>query len=147
MPDGTTSYSRDGSFQLDANGAACACEVWVCRNEVEEDIVEDRVGPVDPGKAVIWPPAQLPLLPDVPAAKWPQIVEHCTFDWMKAHGDKVVPLGGAGWNGGSDTFLHKGTNGRWKDVLSSAESARFEDLMRDRLGPECARWLATGEGA
>jgi aryl sulfotransferase len=84
---------------------------------------------------------------DVPAGKWPQIVEHCSFDWMKAHGDRVVPLGGIGWNGGAETFLHKGTNGRWKDVLSAAESARFEALMLERLGPECAHWLATGEGA
>ncbi|WP_293680202.1 sulfotransferase domain-containing protein [uncultured Phenylobacterium sp.] len=84
---------------------------------------------------------------DVPAAKWPRIVEHCTFDWMKANGEKIVPLGGAGWNGGADTFLHKGTNGRWKDVISAAESARFEELMRERLGRDCAHWLATGEGA
>lgn len=40
-------------------GAATECHVWVCRHETEEDIVEDRIGPVEPGKAVIWPPAQL----------------------------------------------------------------------------------------
>ena len=83
---------------------------------------------------------------DVPAAKWPQVVDHCTFDWMKAHGEQVVPMGGAGWIGGAETFLHKGVNGRWKDVLSAAESARFEALMLERLGPDCARWLMTGEG-
>ena len=54
------------AFQLDASGAAVSAEVWVCRNEVEEDIVEDRIGPVEPGKAIVWPPVQLPLLPDVP---------------------------------------------------------------------------------
>lgn len=26
------------------------CHVWVCRHETEEDLVEDRVGPVEPGK-------------------------------------------------------------------------------------------------
>ena len=55
-------------------------------------------------------------------------------------------MGGAGWIGGAETFLHKGVNGRWKDVLSAAESARFEALMFERLGPDCARWLMTGEG-
>lgn len=84
---------------------------------------------------------------DVPESRWPAAVEHCTFDWMKANGSRVVPLGGAVWNGGSDTFLHKGTNGRWKDILSDAESARFEQLMVERLGADCAHWLATGEGA
>jgi aryl sulfotransferase len=84
---------------------------------------------------------------DVPAAKWPQMIEHCTFDWMKAHGERIVPLGGIAWDGGFETFLHKGTNGRWKDVLSAAEIARFEQLMLERLGPDCARWLATGQEA
>lgn len=84
---------------------------------------------------------------ELPASKWPQAVEHCTFDWMKAHGDRVVPLAGIAWNGGSQTFLNKGTNGRWKDTLSPDEVARFESLMVERLGPDCAHWLATGEGA
>jgi hypothetical protein len=29
------------------------CHVWVCRHATEEDIVEDRVGPVEPGRWVI----------------------------------------------------------------------------------------------
>ena len=34
------------------------CHVWVCRHETEEDLVEDRIGPVEPGKYLTWPPAQ-----------------------------------------------------------------------------------------
>lgn len=34
------------------------CHVWVCRHETEEDLVEDRVGPVEPGKWLVWPPSQ-----------------------------------------------------------------------------------------
>ena len=32
---------------------------------------------------------------DIPIdeSKWDLIVEHCTFDWMKEHGEKIVPLG------------------------------------------------------
>jgi hypothetical protein len=42
-----------------AHGLGVAeCHVWVCRHEAEEDLVEDRVGPVEPGKYLIWPPAQ-----------------------------------------------------------------------------------------
>lgn len=31
------------------------CHVWVCRHETEEDLVEDRIGPVEPGKSIIQP--------------------------------------------------------------------------------------------
>jgi hypothetical protein len=50
------------AFRLDDTGAATGCHAWVCRHETEEDIVEDRIGPVEPGKAIVWPPAQLSLL-------------------------------------------------------------------------------------
>jgi aryl sulfotransferase len=85
---------------------------------------------------------------DIPIdeTKWDAIVEHCTFDWMKEHGDKVVPMGGAAWTGGVKTFINKGTNGRWRDTLTAAESAEYEAKAVAELGPECARWLATGEG-
>lgn len=51
------------------------CHVWVCRHETEEDLVEDRVGPVEPGKWLLWPPAQGGLLgllqaPPVRASCW-----------------------------------------------------------------------------
>jgi aryl sulfotransferase len=79
--------------------------------------------------------------------KWDAIVEHCTFDWMREHGEKIVPLGGAVWKGGVKTFLNKGTNGRWRETLTDAESAEYEARALAELGPECAHWLATGEVA
>lgn len=30
------------------------CHVWVCRDSVEEDMVEERIGPVEPGKWKVW---------------------------------------------------------------------------------------------
>ena len=45
------------------------CHVWVCRHETEEDLVEDRVGPVEPGKWLVWPPSQLSLLAVTPAPR------------------------------------------------------------------------------
>ncbi|MDR0736535.1 MAG: type II restriction endonuclease, partial [Zoogloeaceae bacterium] len=30
------------------------CRAWVCEHGTEEDLVEDRVGPVDPGKWKVW---------------------------------------------------------------------------------------------
>ena len=83
---------------------------------------------------------------DIPTeeARRPAILEHCRFDYMKAHASDVVPLGGALWEGGAGTFMHKGTNARWRDVLSPQEIARYEQMARDKLGPECAAWLANG---
>lgn len=84
---------------------------------------------------------------DIPIdeSKWDEIVEHCTFDWMREHGEKIVPMGGAAWNGGVKSFIHKGTNGRWRDMLTATESAEYEARALAELGPECAHWLATGE--
>ena len=56
-----------------------------------------------------------------------------------------MPLGGAFWDGGAQTFIHKGTNGRWRDRLTEAESEQYEDKAREELGDACAHWLATGE--
>ena len=76
------------------------------------------------------------------AARFSTIVEHCSFDYMKRNAVKAVPLGGALWDGGAETFIHKGTNGRWRDVLSAEESAAYEAKAKDLLGGHCARWLA-----
>ena len=75
---------------------------------------------------------------------WPAILKHCSFSYMKAHGSKSVPLGGAFWDGGAETFIHKGTNGRWRDELSAADCRLYEETARHELGDECAAWLATG---
>jgi len=84
---------------------------------------------------------------EVPEASWPAIVEHCGFDYMKAHAEKVAPLGGTIFDGGAGTFINKGVNGRWKDQLSADDSAAYEAMALKKLGPECARWLASGERA
>lgn len=73
------------------------------------------------------------------------VVEHCGFDFMKANPVNSVPLGGAIWEGGAKTFINKGTNGRWRDVLSEEDNAKYQALSLENLGPGCAHWLATGE--
>lgn len=78
-------------------------------------------------------------------ANWDAILEHCSFDYMKKNPTSSVPLGGAFWEGGARTFIHKGVNGRWRDVLSEEESQKYEKMARAELGEECAHWLATGE--
>jgi aryl sulfotransferase len=77
-------------------------------------------------------------------ARWPQIVEYCTFAWMKKNAVKSVPLGGAFWDGGAETFINKGINGRWSDTLSAQQCAEYEARAERELGTACARWLANG---
>jgi aryl sulfotransferase len=84
---------------------------------------------------------------DIPIdeSQWAVILEHCSFAYMKQHATKSVPLGGVFWDGGAQTFIYKGTNGRWREVLSQEETAQYERLAREKLGAPCAHWLATGE--
>jgi aryl sulfotransferase len=77
-------------------------------------------------------------------ARWPAILEYCSFDWMKRNATKSVPLGGAFWDAGAEVFIHKGVNGRWRDTLTPEDCAEYEARAVAELGPECARWLATG---
>ena len=77
--------------------------------------------------------------------RWDDILLHCSFDWMKKNATKTVPLGGAFWDGGAQTFIHKGRNGRWRDRLSADDVAAYEQRALDELGADCAHWLATGE--
>jgi len=75
---------------------------------------------------------------------FPMILDHCSFDYMKAHAAKMAPRGGASFKGGADAFIHKGTNGRWRDLLTAEEIAAYEARAVAELGPDCARWLAEG---
>lgn len=78
----------------------------------------------------------------IDAARLPAILEHCSFDYMKTRAPKTVPNQGALWQGGAGTFINKGINGRWRDVLSQNESTRYEKIARRELGDACANWLA-----
>jgi aryl sulfotransferase len=86
---------------------------------------------------------------DIPIdeSRWSEILDYCSFDWMKRNATKSVPLGGAFWDGGAEVFINQGVNGRWMDTLSADESAEYEARAVRLLGPECARWLASGQGA
>jgi aryl sulfotransferase len=79
---------------------------------------------------------------EIDESRWDTIVSHCTFDYMKANADVVAPLGGKLWEGGAKTFIHKGTNGRWREVLTPEDIANYERTAVEQLGEEFAHWLA-----
>jgi hypothetical protein len=43
-------------FVLDGVGNATECHVWVCDNQLEEDLIESDIGPVEPKQYLVWLP-------------------------------------------------------------------------------------------
>jgi len=84
---------------------------------------------------------EIPINEDV----WPRILEHCSFGHMRANAKKFAPRGGSHWDEGAQVFIHKGVNGRWTERLPEADRRRYEERALAELGPECARWMASGE--
>jgi aryl sulfotransferase len=78
------------------------------------------------------------------AEVWPTIVRNCTFEEMKARGGELMPHTKMILKGGSDSFFHKGTNGRWREVLSADELKLYDAAAERELTPDCRRWLEQG---
>ncbi len=75
---------------------------------------------------------------------WETILDHCSFEYMKEHGEQSVPFGGSLWDGGAKTFMHQGTSGRWREVLTPEDVEQYECVAREQLGADCANWLSGG---
>ena len=81
---------------------------------------------------------------DVDESKLAKIMEHCSFEYMKQNEAKINPLlSNILVEGGG--IVHKGTIGRWRELLSEADVKEYEETAKSNLGKECAHWLATGE--
>jgi aryl sulfotransferase len=46
--------------------------------------------------------------------------------------------------GGYDSFLHRGTNNRWKGMLTDADLADYEERIKLELSPALSEWLRGG---
>ena len=81
---------------------------------------------------------------DTPAERLATLARAADFDAMKADGKALLPRIGEHFDNGSERFLNKGTNGRWRDVLTAADLARYEAVFRRKVSPACANWLEHG---
>lgn len=72
------------------------------------------------------------------------LLRHSSFAFMKSHANEIAPFGGIFWHEKGDDFIFKGTNGRWKGVLTDADSHMYESIASEILGNECANWLFYG---
>lgn len=81
---------------------------------------------------------------DVPEESWPRLVDACSFATVKKKAQEVIGDMDFGFKGAGQTFVNKGTNGRWKGVLSEEELQMYRDAMARTLDPDCANWLENG---
>ncbi len=72
------------------------------------------------------------------------ILQRISFKDMKKNFVKIMPEADGIWRGGGKTFMNKGTNGRWRDVLSKANLDQYQAVMNNELTPDCAQWLENG---
>ncbi len=83
---------------------------------------------------------------EVDAALWPAVVERCTFEGMRGRAEEIGDFSQM-FEGGAEGFLFKGTNGRWRDVLTDEEVAAYERRAAEALPEAAARWLEGGRHA
>jgi aryl sulfotransferase len=76
-----------------------------------------------------------------------EVAQAVTFPEMQKNADKLLPGAENVWRGGPKTFIFKGTNGRWKDVLSAEELALYEEKVAEVLTADCGTWLEQGRAA
>jgi aryl sulfotransferase len=80
---------------------------------------------------------------EVPENKWPAVVERCTFDSMRDRSSEIADFDRI-FEGGAESFLYKGTNERWRGVLTDDELARYEMRVAELLPPDAVDWLEHG---
>jgi aryl sulfotransferase len=74
-------------------------------------------------------------------------VEATTFASVKKRVEETPPeedMLSSFFDGGQRRFFNKGTNGRWRDVLTADDLDLYEAAKERVLEPACARWLEEG---
>lgn len=71
---------------------------------------------------------------------WPDLVAAARFDAMKQDAIRNEAYIGLIFEGGAGRFFHKGTNGRWRDVLTEEDLTLYETSAA-QLDPELRSWL------
>ena len=75
---------------------------------------------------------------------WPSLVEAAGFDAMRRDGEVLMGGAAAGFQDGSRTFFHKGTNERWRGHFREEDLALYDAKVLACFSPACAQWAAHG---
>jgi aryl sulfotransferase len=81
---------------------------------------------------------------EVPESLWPKLIEAARFETMKSKATELMPTAGDIWQGGGDTFLHQGINGRWRDVFAADDLALYSAKVKEQFSADLARWVEFG---
>ena len=81
---------------------------------------------------------------ETPPDRLAALAQAAGFEAMKADGEALLPRVGESFDHGAARFLNKGVNGRWRGVLTDADLARYEAVLRRKVSPACADWLEHG---
>ncbi|OZG71213.1 hypothetical protein BTA51_21425 [Hahella sp. CCB-MM4] len=73
-----------------------------------------------------------------------EIAEELTFENMKNAAEKYAPVPKGALKDGPKRFFNKGTNGRWKYILTEQQIVQYELAVARTLSPDCAVWLEHG---
>lgn len=80
---------------------------------------------------------------EIPEDLWPETIGRCGLSEMREEARRAGRIDMV-FENGADAFFHKGTNGRWRDVLTPTQLDRYDALVADGLPADAARWLETG---
>ncbi len=72
------------------------------------------------------------------------IAELVSFKSMKRDAEVIDPNAIKFLKGGAQTFINKGTNGRWRDVLAEDDIAMYDAAAERELTSDCQLWLENG---
>jgi len=67
-----------------------------------------------------------------------------SFENAKQNAEQLLPGAEQTWKGGATTFINKGTNGRWREILTDDDLRLYETTAARELTPDCRRWLENG---
>ena len=81
---------------------------------------------------------------DVDEAVWPSLVEAATFADMKRRGKDLLPMADIVFEGGSERFLYKGSNGRWREEIPAELIAAYEKKAAARCWSRVGREVRRG---
>jgi aryl sulfotransferase len=77
---------------------------------------------------------------DVDDELWPALVADVGIDAMRTEAQQGSDESSLFFQGGASTFFNKGTNGRWRDILTDDDVAMYEKAAAE-LDPELCAWL------
>lgn len=81
---------------------------------------------------------------ETPPSLWPDLVDAASFTSMQRDGDAILGMAAQSWKEGSKTFLHKGTNDRWRGLLTDADLADYDAAASAGMTPAMRAWAEGG---